>query len=101
MLGIGAYLFKKTSGDVGTITLTIKNTATKATQTVTVTHTSGGTTTTTTTTTDINADIESVYLYGKEIEVISRHYRHVGELGLVQISVALSGLSWVGERLRH
>ncbi|MDI6902343.1 MAG: hypothetical protein QMC77_01235 [Methanocellales archaeon] len=71
-------------GDVGTITITIKNTATKATQTDTATYTSGGTTTTTTTTTDINADIESVYLYGREIEVISGNYRYPGELGTGQ-----------------
>ncbi|MDD4898067.1 MAG: hypothetical protein PHY70_01590, partial [Methanocellales archaeon] len=68
-------------GDVGTITITIKNTATTATQTDTTTYISVGTTTTTTTTKNINADIESIYLLGKGIEVISGNYAHPGELG--------------------
>ncbi len=68
-------------GDVGTIKITIKNTAMVATQTDTTTDTSIGTATTTTSTKDINADIQSVYLSGKGIEVISGNYGHLGELG--------------------
>ncbi|GEM_PF-99987 len=68
-------------GDVGTITITIKNTATTATQTDTTIYTPVGTTTTTK---NINADIESVYLLGNGIEVISGDYGNPGELGLGQ-----------------
>ena len=74
-------------GDVGTITITIKNTATVATQTDTTTSTYVGTVTTTTTTKNINADIQSVYLSGKGIEVISGNYGHLGELGPGQSTI--------------
>jgi len=68
-------------GDIGTIKITITNTAATATQVDTSTYTLGGSGTTTTTTTTINADIQSIYLYGNGLTVLSGNYRNVGELG--------------------
>ncbi len=68
-------------GDIGTIKITITNTAATATQVDTSTYTLGGSGTTTTTTTTINADIQSIYLFGHGLTVLSGNYRNVGELG--------------------
>ncbi|UZE92722.1 MAG: hypothetical protein IB616_02680 [Methanosarcinales archaeon] len=68
-------------GDIGTIKITITNTAATATQVDTSTYTVGGSGTTTTTTTTVNADIQSIYLFGNGLTVLSGNYRNVGELG--------------------
>jgi len=64
-------------GDIGTIKVTIANTATTA--TLVETNTYSGLTTTTTV--PISANIQSAYLYGGDIEVLSGNYQNVGELG--------------------
>ena len=73
-------------GDTGTITLTITNMAEQASQTETTKSEGTSETTTTETTMSINARIESVHLYGKGIEVVTKgdlreEYRNVGDLG--------------------
>jgi len=64
-------------GDIGTITATIKNTATSANireNTLTI----GGDIVKVT---DINVNIESVHLDSKDVEVISGNFKQVGEIG--------------------
>jgi hypothetical protein len=64
-------------GDIGTITATIKNTASIA--NIRENIQSAGSETITST--DINVNIESVQLESKDVEVISGNYKQVGELG--------------------
>ncbi len=64
-------------GDIGTITATIRNTATTANIRENV-QTAGSEVITST---DINVNIESVQLESKDVEVISGNYKQVGELG--------------------
>jgi len=64
-------------GDIGTITATIKNTASMA--NIRENIQSAGSETITST--DINVNIESVQLESKDVEVISGNYKQVGELG--------------------
>ena len=64
---------------LGTITITITNTATSA----TIQQNTGGTPTDAATTkvTDINVNIENVHLEGKGIEVLTQDFDRVGEIG--------------------
>ena len=67
-------------GSLGTITITVKNTATSA----SVSQKSGQLTTgdyATVTTTDINVNIENVHLEGNGIKVLTQDFSRVGELG--------------------
>jgi len=64
-------------GDIGTITATIKNTASMA--NIRENIQSAGSETITST--DINVNIESVQLESKDVEVISGNYKQVGEIG--------------------
>ena len=64
-------------GDIGTITATIKNTASMA--NIRENIQSAGYETITST--DINVNIESVQLESKDVEVISGNYKQVGEIG--------------------
>lgn len=64
-------------GDIGTITATIKNTASIA--NIRENIQSAGSETITST--DINVNIESVQLESKDVEVISGNYKQVGEIG--------------------
>jgi hypothetical protein len=64
-------------GDVGTITATVRNTATTANIRENV-QTAGSEVITSR---DINVNIESVQLESKDVEVISGNYKQVGELG--------------------
>jgi len=67
-------------GSFGTITITVKNTATSA----SVSQKSGQLTTgdyATVTTTDINVNIENVHLEGHGIKVLTQDFSRVGELG--------------------
>jgi hypothetical protein len=68
-------------GDQGTITITLKNTAGTASTTESFVQNSVSGTTTTTTTMDMTVLVESVYLYGKGVEVIEGNYQQVGALG--------------------
>ncbi len=68
-------------GDIGIITITITNTATVATRTEVDTIARVATTETITRITPINADIHSILLRGNGVEVITGHYRRIGELG--------------------
>lgn len=73
-------------GDTGTITLTITNMAEQASQTETTKTEGTSETTTTETTMSINARIESVHLFGKGIDVVTKgylreEYLNVGDLG--------------------
>ena len=68
-------------GDIGIITITITNTATAATRTEVDKIVRVATTETTTRVTPINADIHSILLRGNGVEVITGHYRRLGELG--------------------
>ncbi|WP_067049076.1 COG1361 S-layer family protein [Methanofollis ethanolicus] len=79
-------------GGQGTIAVNLTNTAGQATQTETDTSTGTGTgTRTETRSTAINAFIESVYLKGEGLKVISGDYGDVGEVGPGQ-SVTLTFL---------
>ena len=64
---------------LGTITITVKNTATSA----TIKENTGFVTTDATTTkiTDINVNIENVHLEGNGIDVLSNDFARVGEIG--------------------
>jgi hypothetical protein len=64
-------------GDIGTITATIKNTASMA--NIRENIQSAGSETITST--DINVNIDSVQLESKDVEVISGNYKQVGEIG--------------------
>ena len=64
-------------GDIGTITATIKNTASIA--NIRENIQSAGSETIKST--DINVNIESVQLESKDVEVVSGNYKQVGELG--------------------
>lgn len=67
-------------GSLGTITITVKNTATSA----SVSQKSGQLTTgdyATVTTTDINVNIENIHLEGHGIKVLTQDFSRVGELG--------------------
>jgi len=67
-------------GSFGTITITVKNTATSA----SVSQKSGQLTTgdyATVTTTDINVNIENIHLEGHGITVLTQDFNRVGELG--------------------
>jgi hypothetical protein len=68
-------------GDEGTITITIANTAKAASATESTVENNIQGTTTSTTTKDITVLVESVYLYGKGIEVIEGNFQQVGALG--------------------
>lgn len=68
-------------GDQGTITITIANTAAKASATESTVQTGVSGTTTTSTTKDITVLVESVYLYGKGVEVLEGNFQQVGALG--------------------
>ena len=64
-------------GDIGTITATIKNTASMA--NIRENIQSAGSETITST--DINVNIESIQLESKDVEVVSGNYKQVGEIG--------------------
>ncbi|MDD1674170.1 MAG: S-layer protein [Methanomicrobiales archaeon] len=68
-------------GELGTIEVTLTNTAQSATLTDTETFGGGGRTITTTRTTSINADIQSVFLNGNEVEVLRGSYNDLAVLG--------------------
>jgi hypothetical protein len=68
-------------GDEGTIAITLANTAKAASATESTVQTSLQGTTTTTTTKDMTVLVESVYLYGKGIEVLEGNFQRVGALG--------------------
>jgi hypothetical protein len=68
-------------GDEGTIGITLANTASTATSTESTVQNSVQGTTTTTTTKDLTALVESVYLYGKGVEVLEGNFQQVGALG--------------------
>jgi len=57
-------------GEMGTITITLKNTAESATQSASDTFDTGTKSYTTTTSTDISAKVESATLVGKGVEVV-------------------------------
>jgi hypothetical protein len=67
--------------DEGTITITIANTAKAASATESTVQNNIQGTTTSTTTKDITVLVESVYLYGKGVEVLEGNYQQVGALG--------------------
>jgi hypothetical protein len=67
-------------GDVGTITATIRNTASSASIRESTGIQSGGTFENTRIT-DIGVNIESVHLESKDVEVISGNYKQVGSIG--------------------
>ncbi|MDD1674287.1 MAG: S-layer protein [Methanomicrobiales archaeon] len=67
--------------DQGTITITIANTAQSSSETASTVDTSSTGTTTTSTTKDIPVMIESVFMYGKGVEVIQGNFAQVGALG--------------------
>ena len=66
-------------GSLGTITITIKNTASSATLEENVGTSSNAAATSRTT--DINVNIENIKLEGKGIIVLSKDFRSVGEIG--------------------
>ena len=68
-------------GDQGTITITLANTASTATSTESTVQTSVSGTTTSSTTKDLTVLVESVYLYGKGVEVLEGNFQQVGALG--------------------
>jgi len=69
-------------GDIGTIMVTLKNTADQATLTESDTYVlPGGLSKTSTTSTAIHADIDSVYLYGNGIDVLKGSFQQVGAIG--------------------
>lgn len=69
-------------GDIGTIMVTLTNTATDASRTETIVGTGpGGAQETTATNTQINAFVEDVTLQGNGIEVLTGSFGRVGEIG--------------------
>ena len=68
-------------GAMGTVTITLKNTADRATQSASDTFTRGTASTVTTTSTDISAKIESATRVGKGIEVVRGSFQDVGSIG--------------------
>lgn len=68
-------------GEMGTITITLKNTADQATQSESDTLNTGTKSYTTTTSTDIGAKVESATLVGKGIEVVRGSFQDVGSIG--------------------
>lgn len=68
-------------GEMGTITVTLKNTANQATESESDTFTRGTASTVTTTSTDISAKIESAILIGKGMEVVHGSFQDVGSIG--------------------
>jgi hypothetical protein len=68
-------------GDEGTIMITLANTAATASSTESTVQNSVSGTTTTTTTKDLSVLVESVYLYGKGVEVLEGNFQQVGALG--------------------
>ncbi len=68
-------------GDQGTITITLANTASTATSTESTVQNGVSGTTTSTTTKDLTVLVESVYLYGKGVEVLEGNFQQVGALG--------------------
>ena len=68
-------------GEQGIISVTVKNTAEKATFSQSYTSGTAGSNSATTTTVDINAPIDSVTMVGNGMEVLGGAYNRVGELG--------------------
>jgi hypothetical protein len=68
-------------GEQGIVSVTVKNTAEKATFSQSYTSGNAGSNSATTTTVDINAPIDSVTMVGNGIEVIGGAYNRVGALG--------------------
>ncbi|HUK93070.1 MAG TPA: S-layer protein [Methanomicrobiales archaeon] len=68
-------------GDQGTITINLANTASTASSTESTVENSVSGTTTTSTTKDLTVLVESVYLYGKGVEVLEGNFQQVGALG--------------------
>jgi hypothetical protein len=68
-------------GEQGIVSVTVKNTAEKATFSQSYTSGTAGSNSATTTTVDINAPIDSVTMVGNGIEVLGGAYNRVGELG--------------------
>ena len=68
-------------GDQGTITITLANTAGTASATESTIENGISGSTTTTTTQDTSVLVESVYLYGKGVEVLEGNFQQVGALG--------------------
>jgi hypothetical protein len=68
-------------GEVGTITVTLTNTAQSATSTDSDTTVIGGRTVSSTRTTVISAEIQSVYLFGGDVTVLSGSYNDLAVLG--------------------
>jgi hypothetical protein len=68
-------------GDQGTIRITLANTASTATSTEETVQNGVSGTSTTTTTKDMTVLVESVYLYGKGVEVLEGNFQQVGALG--------------------
>jgi len=69
------------SGEQGIVSVTVKNTAEKASFSQSYTSGTAGSNSQTTTTVDINAPIDSVTMVGNGIEVIGGAYNRVGALG--------------------
>ena len=68
-------------GDEGTITVTLANTASQASQSTELVQTLTGSTTTTTSTRDVTVLVESVYMYGQGMDVLEGNFQEVGALG--------------------
>ncbi|WOX56072.1 MULTISPECIES: COG1361 S-layer family protein [unclassified Methanoculleus] len=68
-------------GEMGTITITLKNTAESATQSASDTFDTGTKSYTTTTSTDISAKVESATLVGKGVEVVRGSFQDIGSIG--------------------
>ncbi len=68
-------------GEQGIVSVTVKNTAEKATFSQSYTSGTAGSNSATTTTVDINAPIDSVTMVGNGIEVLGGAYNRVGALG--------------------
>ena len=68
-------------GEQGIISVTVKNTAERATLSQSYTTGTAGSNAATTTSVDINAPIESVTMVGNGIEIVGGAYNRVGELG--------------------
>jgi hypothetical protein len=68
-------------GDEGTITITVANTAKAASATESTVENNLLGSTTSSTTKDITVLVESVYLYGKGVEVLQGNFQQVGALG--------------------
>jgi hypothetical protein len=68
-------------GDEGTITITVSNTAKAASATESTVANNQLGSTTSSTTKDLTVLVESVYLYGKGVEVLQGNFQQVGALG--------------------